>query len=216
MFPRRRWHAPHTAHVPCPGKSWLEPSTQMLFLQSPKWLILMLMRCGLLSALENISGIWQFMKSPLSCVHQKSKHVVRCMHLQVATRPPSSLGEVNGPHGMHGMSLIRLPMPRLTYHPFQSGYLRSTRNSSEDLPYFFRAEQVQWMKPDNSSFWKGQITLENTTNKSGPSRSHERSNVPGRESMAECFNSLSKPFMSSRLGLKREEEEWKPVCRVLP
>ena len=54
--------------------------------------------------------IWQFMKSPLSCVHQKPKHVVRCMHLQVATRPPSSPGEVNGPHGMHGMSLIRLPM----------------------------------------------------------------------------------------------------------
>ena len=97
-------------------------------------------------------------------------------------------------------------MPRLTCLPFQSGYLRSTRNSSEDLSYFFRAEQVQWTKPDNSSFWKGQITLENTTNNSGPSRSHKRSNVTGRESMAECFNSLSKPFMSSRLGRKEKRK----------
>ena len=184
----------------------------MSFLRLPKWMTLMLMSCGLLPALENNSGSWQFIISPLSCVLKKPNHFLCCMPLQVATRAPSP--EEVTDHV--DLSLIRLPMPRLTCHPFQSGYLRSTRNSSEDLSYFFRAEQVQWTKPDNSSFWKGQITLENTTNKSGPSRSHKRSNVPGRESMAECVNSLSKPFMSSRLGFKREEEEWKPVCRVLP
>ena len=184
----------------------------MSFLRLPKWLTLILMSCGLLPALENNSGSWQFIISPLSCVLKKAKPLPMLHALRGCDK-----GSFSGRgHGPHGMSLIRLPMPRLTYHPFQSGYLRSTRNSSEDLSYFFRAEQVQWTKPDNSSFWKGQITLENTTNKSGRSRSHKRSNVPGRESMAECFNSLSKPFMSSRLGLKREEEEWKPVCRVLP
>ena len=205
----------HTSYCTCPclKKSWLEPLTQMSFLRLPKWLTLMLMSCGLLLALENNSGSWQFIISPLSCVLKKPNHFLCCMPLEVATRAPSP--EEVTDH-MECLCSDYRCLGWLNYHPFQSGYLRSTRNSSEDLSYFFRAEQVQWTKPDNSSFWKGQITVENTTNKSGPSRSHKRSNVPGRQSMAECFNSLSRPFMSSQLGLKREEEEWKPVWTVLP